>query len=325
MTTTALQDMTAALEKDNLHPRSLHRGRYEFKQLIAGTPELAAFVAVNAYGDESVDFADPAAVKALNRALLKQMYGIAVWDIPAQYLCPPIPGRADYLHYLADLLGESNGGTVPRGDAVRVLDIGVGANCIYPLIGHRVYGWQFVGTDIDAAALDNAHDILAANGMSDAVELRLQHSRTAIFAGVTHAHERFDLTLCNPPYHASLGEAKAGTQRKWKNLGKATDADPVLNFGGQGRELWCKGGEVAFVRRMIEESVSGHGNCLWFTTLVSKAENLPAVYLALKQAGVSDSRTINMEHGQKKSRIVAWTFLDGNQQREWQMKRQHSA
>jgi len=144
-------------------------------------------------------------------------------DVPAQYLCPPIPGRADYLHYLADLLSESNGGEIPRGKSVRVLDIGVGANCIYPLIGHATYGWQFVGTDVDAVALNNAQRILDANQLSDAVELRLQKSRTAIFSNVTKADEFFDLTLCNPPFHASLAEARHGSQRKWKNLGKEND------------------------------------------------------------------------------------------------------
>jgi 23S rRNA (adenine1618-N6)-methyltransferase len=54
---------------------------------------------------------------------------------PANYLCPPIPAVADYLHYLADLLADGSGG-VPRGIKVRALDVGVGANCIYPLLGH---------------------------------------------------------------------------------------------------------------------------------------------------------------------------------------------
>lgn len=313
--------MNQFVEKDNLHPRSLHRGRYDFPKLIAASPELGRFVAVNPYGDESVDFADPAAVKALNRALLIQMYGIKDWDIPNQYLCPPIPSRADHLHYLADLLAESNDAVVPRGDAVRVMDVGVGANCIYPLIGRSVYGWQFVGTDIDAAALNNAQALLQANGMDKAVELRLQHSRTAVFAGVTDAHEHFDLSMCNPPFHASLGEAKAGSQRKWHNLGKTGEADPVLNFGGQGRELWCKGGEVAFVRRMIQESVSGHGNVLWFTTLVSKSDNMPVLEALLKEAGVRDTRVLEMSQGQKKSRILAWSYFDAAQRRDWAIRR----
>jgi len=309
-------------EKNNLHPRNLHRGRYDFAQLIAGSPELKNFVAVNRYGNESIDFADPAAVKALNRALLQHFYGIKDWDVPAQYLCPPIPGRADYVHSLADLLAESNGGNIPRGDTVRVLDIGVGASCIYPLIGYRSYGWHFVGTDVDEVALKNARRILDANQLGDAVELRLQQSPSSIFEGVTYADEYFDLTLCNPPFHASLAEARQGAQRKWQNLGKESNKHkkPVLNFGGQSLELCCEGGEEAFVTRMIEESVSGGNHCLWFTTLISKSSSLPHVYRVLKNVGATDNRTIEMSQGQKKSRFVAWTFMDKQQRSAWGAK-----
>lgn len=323
------KDMAAPAEKTNLHPRNPHRGRYDFKQLIAGNTELAAFVSPNEYGDESIDFADPSAVKALNRALLNQVYGIKEWDIPAQYLCPPIPGRADHLHFLADLLADSNGGVIPRGDSIRVLDIGVGANCVYPLIGHREYGWQFVGTDIDAAAIANAQNIVNANGLSDAITLRLQASPAAIFNGVVQADEVFDLSMCNPPFHASLAEARSGTQRKWKNLGRDAEYKnalgkkkiPVLNFGGQSMELCCEGGEEAFVCRMIAESARLPGSCMWFTTLISKSASLPGVYRALKYAGALHNKTIEMAQGQKKSRIVAWTFLDEKRQHAWRLLR----
>ncbi|MDD2685551.1 MAG: 23S rRNA (adenine(1618)-N(6))-methyltransferase RlmF [Gallionella sp.] len=308
-----------AVEKNNLHPRNLHRERYDFAHLITIHPPLASFVQVNPHGNATIDFADPVAVKALNCALLACYYDIKEWDIPAQYLCPPIPGRADYVHYLADLLASENGNEIPRGDRVRVLDIGVGANCIYPIIGQRSYGWHFVGTDVDEAALDNAQRILQRNELTSAVELRRQSSSSAIFSGVTFADEFFALTLCNPPFHASLAEARQGSQRKWKNLGKENNKhkNPVLNFGGHGRELCCDGGEEAFVKRMIEESQSGREHCLWFTTLISKSATLPHVYRALKYVGASENRTIEMSQGQKKSRFIAWTFLDKSQRQAW--------
>lgn len=314
-------------DKENLHPRNKHRGRYDFKLLVECSPELAAFVALNAYQDESIDFADPDAVRALNRALLKQIYGVTGWNIPAQYLCPPIPGRADYLHYLADLLADvpadGNAAVVPRGESIRVLDIGVGANCVYPLIGHSEYGWHFVGTDIDRAALACAQATIDANrSYGEAIELRFQTSPTAIFKGVLGPDELFDLAMCNPPFHASQDEARAGSERKWQNLGKAAGRDqtPVLNFGGQGVELCCAGGEEGFVSRMVAESAQVSGNFLWFTTLVSKSSSLPTVYRALKNASVQDSRTIEMAQGQKKSRIVAWTFFNKRQQLAWRAR-----
>lgn len=318
--TTGGQAKELPVEKNSLHPRNPHRGRYDFGQLITCTPELSVFVATNEYGVETINFADPLAVKTLNRALLRQQYGIADWDIPAQYLCPPIPGRADYVHYLADLLAE--GGTIPQGPSVRVLDIGVGANCVYPLIGHRSYGWQFVGTDIDPTALANAQRILEANSLNDAIGLRLQRSQASVFAGVLESDEVFDLSMCNPPFHASQDEARAGSQRKWRNLGKQSGAGrPVLNFGGQSAELCCEGGEEAFVSRMVAESARFPDRCLWFTTLISKSASLPAVYRALEKAGVWESRTQDMAQGQKKSRIVAWTFLDSDRQRTWRAAR----
>ncbi|WP_374513006.1 23S rRNA (adenine(1618)-N(6))-methyltransferase RlmF [Niveibacterium sp.] len=304
--------------KSGLHPRNRQRGRYDFAQLIGCSPALTRFVARNPYGDDSIDFADPAAVRALNAALLKFNYGVDHWALPPQYLCPPIPGRADYVHYLADLLAERHGGEIPTGDAVRVLDVGVGANCIYPLIGHGEYGWHFVGFDIDRAALDCAQTMLDANpSFAAAIELRLQGNPRAIFRGMIGERERFHLTLCNPPFHASLAEARAGSERKWRNLGKADPdaAAPRLNFGGHGAELHCPGGEEGFIRRMIAESADYSEQCLWFSSLVSKAATLPVALRALRAAGAREHRVIDMAQGQKRSRILAWTYYDEDERR----------
>ena len=297
--------------KSVLHPRNRHRVRYDFDQLIQASPTLAPYVRLNEYGDASIDFSHAQAVKALNQALLKQFYEVHVWDIPKHYLCPPIPGRADYLHYLADLLRDTHAGVIPRGQSVRVLDIGVGANMIYPLIGTHEYGWQFVGADINAQALKNAQSVVDANGLTNAIELRLQTSASTIFKGIIQQGEHFALTMCNPPFHASLADAQAGTQRKWRGLGKqgAHKKSVVLNFGGQSAELYCAGGEEAFVTAMITESKQFAAQCLWFTTLVSKASTLPAVYRALDKVNARSVKTIAMAQGQKQSRIVAWTFI----------------
>lgn len=307
--------------KDGLHPRSRHRGQYDFAALTADSPTLARFIITTKYGKPSIDFADPAAVKALNQALLRTHYGIDDWDIPAGYLCPPIPGRADYLHHLADLLAEGDGGKIPRGPKICALDVGVGASAIYPLIGHREYGWRFVGTDCDADALASAQRIIRANqGLGDAIVLRRQRAPQALFAGVVQTDEHFDVSLCNPPFHASAAEAAAGSTRKWHQLGRhgaARGGAPVLNFGGKDAELWCPGGEIGFITRMIGESRRTPGLCLWFTSLVSKESSVPMIVRALQAAHVRERRIIDLSHGQKRSRIVAWTFLDERQRRDW--------
>ncbi len=302
------------------HPRNRHQGRYDFEKLIALLPELATFVMPNPYGDLSIDFANPEAVKALNRALLGVYYGLAYWDIPPGFLCPPIPGRADYIHHLADLLAESRQGEIPRGPGVRVLDIGVGANAVYPIVGHGEYAWSFVGADIDAVALESARRIVESNPqLGGVVTLRRQRSRENIFAGVVTDNDRFDLTVCNPPFHASAEEAGEGSLRKWRNLGKGGSPaqTPALNFGGRAAELWCPGGEVAFVRRMITESARIPMQCRWFTTLVAKSAHLPAIHDALRRAGAAEFRTIDMAQGAKKTRFTAWSFHSSDQRRTW--------
>jgi len=319
-----IKNKLSADEKQVLHPRNLHRSRYDFPQLIESCPALGPFVFVNPYGDQSVDFSNPEAVKMLNKALLIHFYDITSWDIPENYLCPPIPGRADYIHYLADLLALVNGGEIPKGEHVKVLDIGVGANCIYPIIGHQEYGWQFVGSDVDKRAVSCATHIAAMNpALSKDLTFRLQQSSSLIFRGVVKPGELFDITLCNPPFHGSAEEASMGSQRKVRNLGKQKGKETVLNFGGQHAELWCEGGEVGFIRKMVQESAQIGQQCCWFTTLVSKSAHLSMVYYALEKAGARQVRTIDMAQGQKQSRFVAWTFLSAEEQSAWSKKRWH--
>lgn len=308
----------AAPNKSTLHQRNKHRERYNFDALTADCPELTPFVSQNKYGDQSIDFANPAAVKCLNKALLKHFYQVDFWDIPDGYLCPPIPGRADYIHYVADLLASVNNQTTPTGKKIKVLDVGVGANCVYPIIGHQSYGWSFVGSDIDQTAIRCAANIVAVNpNLKDNIQLRQQPSKYEIFKNIIHKEEKFDLTICNPPFHASAEEALAGSQRKVRNLSGKETAKPVLNFGGQATELWTRGGELGFIEQMINESKTYQSQCFWFTSLVAKSEHLPAIYAMLKRANANQIRTNDMVTGNKVTRIVAWTFLNETQQLSW--------
>ncbi len=305
-------------EKLILHPRNKHRERYNFKLLIKTCPELKPFVFINKFDDESIDFFNPEAVKILNKALLKQYYNIDYWDVPKGYLCPPIPGRADYIHYIADLLGESNNGKIPTGKKVKVLDIGVGANCAYPIIGNSEYGWSFVGSEIDIVAISSANAIIKKNAsLKENVTLRLQPNSHEIFYGIIQKDERFEVSICNPPFHASIAEAQAGTIRKLKNLTGGKAVQPTLNFGGVTTELWTEGGEIKLVRNMIRESKKFADSCCWFTTLISKESNLHSVNQALKNVGATEVKTIAMGQGNKVSRIVAWTFLKPEQRLKW--------
>lgn len=292
----------------NLHPRNKHNSNYDFKALIETSPELKAFVYLNKFGNESVDFANPDAVKALNKALLHHFYKITFYELPPTNLCPPIPGRADYIHHIADLLAKGINGTLPTGSGIKILDVGTGANVIYPIIGHQEYGWTFVGSEIDKPAVKTATTIIENNiGLKEYITIRLQDNKRNILKGIILPEEKFDAVICNPPFHNSKEEATKGTQRKLKNLGKVVEAKPTLNFSGQNNELWCEGGELAFITNMIYESVHFKTQCKWFTSLVSKKENIKPLFTVLKKVK-AQMEVIEMRQGNKISRILAWKF-----------------
>ncbi len=295
------------INKVNLHPQNKHRQGYDFSTLVKAFPALAAFIIQNKHTQQkTIDFSNSGAVKALNTALLSKHYQIQHWDFPQGYLCPPIPGRVDYIHYLADLLKS-----VPVKGKVSVLDIGTGATCIYPILGAREYGWHFVASDIDSTSIKAANTNVNANkNIAKHINCRLQVNSDDIFQGIIKKGEYYHLTMCNPPFHKSLNDASAGTTRKWKNLNKPDKSNntTALNFGGQKAELWCQGGELSFIRKMIKESKQFREQVLWFTCLVSKKDHLSALKLSLKKANVSHMQVIKMAQGQKVSRFIGWSF-----------------
>ena len=310
-------------KKGKLHRRNAHKNRYDLDTLSATSPPLSPFVRANKFGDDSIDFGNPEAVKALNQALLIHFYNLEYWDIPARYLTPAVPGRADYIHNMADLMAAKNNNVIPTGLNIKCLDVGVGANCVYPIIGNHEYGWQFVATDIDQEAIDSAKNIVSKNvHLKGQINLRLQTDSKQMFDNVFKKEEKYDLVVCNPPFHANLGEARYGSLRKQKNINvEETYGPPKLNFAGRSNELWYKGGEKKFIRRMITESKGFAKKCFWFTSHVSKHEHLEYFYNHIEDSGAYELNTLQMGQGNKRSRVIAWTFLSPKEQELWAKER----
>lgn len=301
------------LSNKALHPRNKHQHPYDFVALCTAVPALSAFVRDNGYGQLSIDFANSDAVKTLNQALLKQLYSVAHWQLPEGFLCPAVPGRVDYVHYLADLLALLNKNRVPTGSKVQLLDTGCGANLIYPLLAQAEYSWKVTASELDPVAANAAHLLIEQNQLQHKITLRQQPHSSHIFHGIIQPTDLFDLTLCNPPFHTSAEQAAAGSERKAKNLGYKK---AELNFAGRSHELWCDGGEVAFIKTMIEESQSYAQQVLWFSSLVSKQDNLPALQKQLTQLG-AEHQVISMQQGNKQSRILVWSFMPEKQRQLW--------
>ncbi|WKW45449.1 23S rRNA (adenine(1618)-N(6))-methyltransferase RlmF [Myroides sp. JBRI-B21084] len=283
-----------------MHSNNLHNKPYNFKELIIKVPELSPFIVKNKMGIDTVLFANQQAVYYLNKALLLCFYGLDYWDIPKENLVPPVPGRADYLHYLSEI--------IPNTSKTTILDIGTGASLIYPLIGHALFNWNFVATDIDSKSIQNAQQIINNNKhLSLNIFLREQSKQNQILKGIINDTDFFDAVICNPPFFKSKKEADTQTLRKLKGLNNTRNVKLAHNFSGKNNELWCEGGELVFVKKLINESLLFTKNVGCFTVLISNENNLKPLQNML-QNKVKYLKIMEMSQGNKKSRILAWRF-----------------
>ncbi|UYW00383.1 23S rRNA (adenine(1618)-N(6))-methyltransferase RlmF [Flavobacterium agricola] len=291
-----------------MHPRNKNIQDYNLDKLVQVVPELSKHIITSKTGKPTVAFANPDAVRLLNKALLLHDYQLEFWTIAKTNLCPPVPGRADYIHYVADVLAE-NSGEIPTGKRVKILDIGTGASLIYPIIGVTTYNWEFVCSEVDKASITNVNMIIERNKiLKQNVTVRLQDNKRNILKGVLLPGEYYDFVICNPPFYKSKEEATFQNNKKSTNLGLKTNGKATPNFSGQNNELWYEGGEKAFITNMIYESVHFKGQSLWFSSLVSNKDSLKTLNIHLKKVNVKESRIIEMKQGNKISRILLWNF-----------------
>lgn len=350
-------DDTQKAYTGNPLPRNSFQGTYDMDRLVSCYLTLSSHVIKGPTGRPTVNWADPTAVRALNTALLVADYNVNPsysYILPNDALVPPIPGRADYVHHIADLLHKcisNHDAEIPKGSGVIGFDIGTGASCIYSTIATSVYGWRMIASDINITPIESARRIVKANGHDDFIDIRHQKSDTSIFDGILEEQdERIDFCMCNPPFYYNREEFLAENARKLKGLAKSRGrgqlkvkdlnkvankkGDQVMassnNFGGLESEIICKGGEVRFVKRIFNESKMYWNKCLWFTTLVSRNDNLKKIKSNMKKKrrrirkGDREVKMIDqipIGAGKKRSNILLCTFMDEDERRDWARRR----
>lgn len=281
-----------------MHSQNPFQRAYNFDELINIHLDLKPHVFTNEYGTQTIKFGNKKAVKELNKALLKQHYQLKYWDIPEHNLCPPIPGRLDYLLHVNDLLENQKN--------IHLLDIGTGANLIYPILGTCHFNWKCTASEVDKTSIKNAQRIIDKNNSLKTISLRHQQFKNSILENIIQPNDKYDVVVCNPPFFKNAADAAKKNERKVKNL-HLKEADK-LNFGGQSNELWYKGGEEAFIKKMATESVLFKHQVHWFTSLVSQKENLKNIKRAINKTQPLEVKVVEMEQGNKKSRFIAWRF-----------------
>jgi len=288
------------------------QNRYNLEQLSKTHPALSSYI-IDGKSGTTIDFGNADAVKALNTALLISDYGLTSYDLPDGYLVPGVTGRRKYIDQVATLLMSKDRKKHNLKKRV-IADIGVGANCIYPIIGHKAYGWKFVGVDNNQEAVNTALGIITANDLSESIGLRFQSDENQIIEGWITEDDYFDSMVCNPPFYDSNLEADQHIQRKSSGL-KLSKVS--RSFAGKPHELIAEGGELGFVSRYIEESKQFGAQVYSYTCLISSAVNLPTLENLLKELECTERRVLITSTSNKASRVLVWSFLTPKQREAW--------
>ncbi|EFJ19446.1 hypothetical protein SELMODRAFT_110877 [Selaginella moellendorffii] len=290
--------------KRSTHPRNRYaEGSPDFAALAARYASFARYVRINpSTGRGSIDWRDYAATRELTRVLLDCDYGILGWWIPDGQLCPAVTNRANYIHWIEDLL---QGFPAPGKNAeggVLGLDIGTGASAIYPLLGASLRGWKFVATDVTSVALEWGRRNIAANPhLMELIEVRSaaknggedEEENHRLLVGVVKDEEIFDFSMCNPPFFESMEEA---------------GMNPRTACGGTPEEMVCAGGEAGFVSRLIRESVELGTKIHWYTSMVGKKSSLKALKAEIRGCGATMVKTTEFVQGKTSRWGLAWSF-----------------
>ncbi|RHY63129.1 hypothetical protein DYB30_002127, partial [Aphanomyces astaci] len=242
----------------------------------------------------------------LTRALLHRDFGITTWHVPLNRLCPPLPNRLNYIHWIEDLILFSQSSYVSTEDApIWGVDIGTGASVIYPLLGHSLNQWRFLATDVDAESIEYAAANLRSNHLEHVIHLETVadgHDAAILPTASIQRRCRHDgpvlFTMCNPPFFDSIDQA---------------DTNPRTACTGSASEMTTPGGEVAFVTRMIQDSLLLTSQVRWYTSLIGRKSSLRPLLAILRSHGIPNMRTTEFLQGRTTRWGLAWSFTtDGS-------------
>lgn len=291
-------------DRNETYFRNLYASEPNFAHLGQKYPDFGALFTDGSY----LDFTDPAAVMQLTKTLLLESFGLRV-SLPADRLCPPVPNRHNYILWLKDLLDSTSASyteTYETERKVTGLDIGTGASLIYPLLGcAQRPGWSFVATDIDAESLVSARANAHANGLDSRIRVvdRAGGASNALIPlDELEDLDTLDFVMTNPPFYASDDELLDLAARKAQ--------PPHSACTGAAVEMVCEGGEVAFVGRMVEESLVLRDRVQWYTAMLGKQSSLETLIERLRGHGITNFAATTFIQGSRTRRwALGWSFL----------------
>ena len=232
----------------------------DFLILIKEFPELKKYIIKHDEKIEefSFDWSNNDLSLLMTKSILNYYFNIKYYDIPKGFLIPPVPSRLNYLNLINELIKD-----IEKENIIGV-DIGTGANIIYPILGNSVCDWKFICSEINNESYNNAKLILQKNNLEENINLIKQENKNNIFVSIINQENKYTFSMCNPPYYDYEQEIKIEDKKR----------DTEYNFD----EVYYEKGELGFFERYFEESICYKKNIFLFTILIGKKSNSEIIY-----------------------------------------------
>ena len=271
----------------------------DFLTLIKEFPELKKYILKQNEDNEAefqFDWSNNELSLLMDKSILNYYFDIKYYDIPKGFLIPPIPSRINYINLINSIITK----LINDIDIKNIIgiDIGTGANIIYPILGYSIYKWKFICTEINKEAYNNAKLILQKNNLENNINIIKQNNKDNIFISILNRENKYIFSMCNPPYYNYENEIKLEDKKR----------DNEYNFD----EIYYKNGEYGFFQRYFEESICYKNNVFLYTILIGKKINAENIYDKL--SSYSDIIKIyNMQKiltGNNVRYIIYWSFFN---------------
>ena len=271
----------------------------DFLTLIKEFPELKKYILKQNEDNEEefqFDWSNNELSLLMDKSILNYYFNIKYYDIPKGFLIPPIPSRINYINLINSIITK----LINDMDIKNIIgiDIGTGANIIYPILGYSIYKWKFICTEINKEAYNNAKLILQKNNLENNINIIKQNNKDNIFISILNRENKYIFSMCNPPYYNYENEIKLEDKKR----------DNEYNFD----EIYYKNGEYGFFQRYFEESICYKNNVFLYTILIGKKINAENIYDKLSSYN-DIIKIYNMQKiltGNNVRYIIYWSFFN---------------
>ena len=271
----------------------------DFLTLTKEFPELKKYILKQNEDNEEefqFDWSNNELSLLMDKSILNYYFNIKYYYIPKGFLIPPIPSRINYINLINSIIAK----LIKDIDIKNIIgiDIGTGANIIYPILGYSIYKWKFICTEINKEAYNNAKLILQKNNLENNINIIKQNNKDNIFISILNRENKYIFSMCNPPYYNYENEIKLEDKKR----------DNEYNFD----EIYYKNGEYGFFQRYFEESICYKNNVFLYTILIGKKINAENIYDKLSSYN-DIIKIYNMQKiltGNNVRYIIYWSFFN---------------